>query len=206
MRGRLAPNRLLDLVELFALTFFERVGPKPDIARSLSVPCSTGSVVLSASRGATRSRQRCAFDRRVPPIRGARRRPSLRCRNREFAQHDTFAHRPASPDLRRRRRWSARIRDPQERSSGPHRRWWNGGGQEVAFYKGVASTMKAGLLPRCFADRLERAGVEVTYMCHAGMIHHFYGWPMPSPMRVSQPRRSVPISGKLSRQLNRPAR
>jgi acetyl esterase/lipase len=28
---------------------------------------------------------------------------------------------------------------------------------------------------RAYADRLERAGVEVRYMCHAGMIHHFYG-------------------------------
>lgn len=26
-----------------------------------------------------------------------------------------------------------------------------------------------------YADRLERAGVEVAYTCHAGMIHHFYG-------------------------------
>jgi hypothetical protein len=28
---------------------------------------------------------------------------------------------------------------------------------------------------RAYADRLEHAGVEVRYMCHAGMIHHFYG-------------------------------
>jgi acetyl esterase/lipase len=28
---------------------------------------------------------------------------------------------------------------------------------------------------RAYADRLERAGVEVRYTCHAGMIHHFYG-------------------------------
>ena len=28
---------------------------------------------------------------------------------------------------------------------------------------------------RAYADRLERAGVEVIYTCHAGMIHHFYG-------------------------------
>jgi acetyl esterase/lipase len=28
---------------------------------------------------------------------------------------------------------------------------------------------------RAYAGRLERAGVEVTYTCHAGMIHHFYG-------------------------------
>ena len=28
---------------------------------------------------------------------------------------------------------------------------------------------------RAYADRLEHAGVEVTYTCHAGMIHHFYG-------------------------------
>jgi acetyl esterase len=26
-----------------------------------------------------------------------------------------------------------------------------------------------------YADRLKQAGVEVTYSCHAGMIHHFYG-------------------------------
>jgi acetyl esterase/lipase len=28
---------------------------------------------------------------------------------------------------------------------------------------------------RAYADRLECAGVEITYTCHAGMIHHFYG-------------------------------
>jgi acetyl esterase/lipase len=28
---------------------------------------------------------------------------------------------------------------------------------------------------RTYADRLERAGVDVRYTCHAGMIHHFYG-------------------------------
>ena len=28
---------------------------------------------------------------------------------------------------------------------------------------------------RAYADRLERAGVDVRYTCHAGMIHHFYG-------------------------------
>jgi acetyl esterase/lipase len=26
-----------------------------------------------------------------------------------------------------------------------------------------------------YADRLQRAGVDVRYTCHAGMIHHFYG-------------------------------
>jgi len=28
---------------------------------------------------------------------------------------------------------------------------------------------------RAYADRLQQAGVEVRYTCHAGMIHHFYG-------------------------------
>jgi acetyl esterase/lipase len=28
---------------------------------------------------------------------------------------------------------------------------------------------------RAYADRLERAGVDVRYTCHAGMTHHFYG-------------------------------
>ena len=28
---------------------------------------------------------------------------------------------------------------------------------------------------RAYADRLERAGVDVRYTCHTGMIHHFYG-------------------------------
>ncbi len=28
---------------------------------------------------------------------------------------------------------------------------------------------------RAYADELERAGVEVRYTCHQGMIHHFYG-------------------------------
>jgi len=28
---------------------------------------------------------------------------------------------------------------------------------------------------RAYADRLQWAGVEVRYTCHAGMIHHFYG-------------------------------
>ena len=28
---------------------------------------------------------------------------------------------------------------------------------------------------KAYADRLERAGVEVRHTCHAGMIHHFYG-------------------------------
>ena len=26
-----------------------------------------------------------------------------------------------------------------------------------------------------YADRLQRADVDVRYTCHAGMIHHFYG-------------------------------
>ena len=28
---------------------------------------------------------------------------------------------------------------------------------------------------KAYADRLEQAGVDVHYTCHAGMIHHFYG-------------------------------
>jgi acetyl esterase len=28
---------------------------------------------------------------------------------------------------------------------------------------------------KAYADRLEKEGVEVRYLCHAGMIHHFYG-------------------------------
>ena len=28
---------------------------------------------------------------------------------------------------------------------------------------------------RAFADRLEASGVPAHYVCHAGMIHHFYG-------------------------------
>jgi len=28
---------------------------------------------------------------------------------------------------------------------------------------------------RAYADRLQQAGAEVRYTCHAGMIHHFYG-------------------------------
>jgi len=28
---------------------------------------------------------------------------------------------------------------------------------------------------RAYADRLQQAGIDVRYTCHAGMIHHFYG-------------------------------
>ena len=28
---------------------------------------------------------------------------------------------------------------------------------------------------KAYADRLEHAGIKVRYICHEGMIHHFYG-------------------------------